>query len=475
VWDQKPPAIFVTYLVCVTAFGWSPSAIAWLDILVSAITTALLFAVARRLGGTTLGMTAATVYAPLTIPSWLYRHGGFLERSVAETFIAACVAVAAACGAGLRSGGAWGWRALGLGLAAGAAIAYKPNAVLYLPVLLVWIAVYRAPGVRLTPVVLAAALGCAILPAISIGWLWSHGVLAQARVALIDFNRFYVAEDFSPAQFSVSFAKEIWRRCKTDPLWAAGGIGALVALWDLARFRRLDPLPALALAWGAAAAMVIVLNGVRLFNTYFIQALAPLALLAAWVVAGVGTRRGVGRLGAAAAILVMATLLARKNYPVKVFDAVRADIREWRGAGDQASYLDRFGEYGAGGGYSARANVELAAYVRARTVPTDVVYQFGINSAGLYFAADRLMAQRFLRVNEFVPTTFPAPGFNLAAVARELDARRPVYLVFEHLPGRTVMADAVNRLPQAPELVSLWRAYQPETQIEDYAVYRRRD
>ena len=113
--------------------------------------------------------------------------------------------------------------------------------------------------------------------------------------------------------------------------------------------------------------------------------------------------------------------------------------------------------------------------MRARTVPTDVVYQFGINSAGLYFAADRLMAQRFLRVNEFVPTTFPAPGFNLAAVARELDARRPVYLVFEHLPGRTVMADAVNRLPQAPELVSLLRAYQPETQIEDYAVYRRRD
>ena len=36
--------------------------------------------------------------------------------------------------------------------------------------------------------------------------------------------------------------------------------------------------------WGAAAALVIMVNGARLFNTYFIQAFAPLAVLAAWLI-----------------------------------------------------------------------------------------------------------------------------------------------------------------------------------------------
>ena len=306
-------------------------------------------------------------------------------------------------------------------------------------------------------------------------WLWSHGVLPDARVALIDFNRFYVAQDFAPASFGINFAKAIWFRCKTDPLWAAAGLGALVAAWDVGRSRRLDPVPALALLWGAAAALVIVVNGVRLFNTYFIQALPPLAILAAWTVAGVGARRGVSKLAAAVAIVVMGVLLARKNFPAKVLDVARADLDQWRGRGEGAAYLERFGEYGAGGGYSARANAELADYVRARTTRPDLIYQFGINSASIYFATDRLMAHRFLRVNEFVPTAFPAPEFDLAAVARELATRRPVYLIFERLPSGTPMADDVNHLPQAPELSPLLQSYQWETQIEDYALYRRRD
>jgi len=158
---------------------------------------------------------------------------------------------------------------------------------------------------------------------------------------------------------------------------------------------------------------------------------------------------------------------------VRVWETARTDLQAWRGDYPAMAYLERFGGYGAGGGYSARANAEVAAYVQSHTRPDDLIYQFGINSAGVYFAADRLMAQRFLRVNEFVPATFPKPGFNLAAVARELAARQPAYLIFETLHSRTPMARAVDQLQLNPELQPLLHSYVRETQIEDYTLWRR--
>ena len=474
VWDQKPPAIFLTYLLAFNVFGWTPAAIAWLDLVVSAMTTLVLLSIVRRLNGSVMGLTAAGLFAALTMPSWLYRHGGFLERSVAETFIALAVACAAWCAVAIREDRRPSLFAAGLGLFSGVAVAYKPNAGIYFVALLGWCLLYRRRDAAPARLLVAAALGAAVAPAATVIWLWSHGVLAEARVALVDFNRFYVAQGLAPAQFALDYSKAVWLRFKTDPLWAAGGVGVLMALWSLARTRRLEPVAGLGVAWGGAAALVIALNGVRLFNTYFVQALPPLAIVAAWTLAGAVAPGRPRRVAAAAALIVMAVLLGRRDYPGRVLESAEADFEQWRGRGDPMAYLERFGGYATGGGYSARANAEVAAYVRAHTAPADRIYQFGINSAGLYFAADRLMAQRFLRVNEFVPATFPAHGFDLASVAAELEERRPVYLVFEQLHTGTTMADAVDRLEQAPALEALLQSYDREIRIEDYTLYRRR-
>ena len=111
------------------------------------------------------------------------------------------------------------------------------------------------------------------------------------------------------------------------------------------------------------------------------------------------------------------------------------------------AYLERFGGYANNRGYSARANAELADYVRAHTAPDDRIFLFGINGAGVYFASDRLTAHRFLRVNFFVDDRFPDPRFRLDAVVRDLAARRPRYLIFEtaaldvgHGPGERCAA-----------------------------------
>lgn len=473
VWDQKPPAIFLTYLGAFTVFGWTAAAIAWLDLVASALTAWLVGAIGSRLGGTTMGLVAAAIYASLTAPGWLYRNGGFLERSVAETFIALAVAVAA-------------WRVVAgssplrtrdyvvLGVTCGLAIAYKPNAAVYVPAILLWIALYRERGAPLVRGAAWCALGCAVFPLLTFLWLWQQGVLADARVALFDFNRFYVAHSLGERPLFAGFYDAIGFRIKFDPLWGAGAVGALAAAWTFARSRRVDPLPALAIAWGAAAALVILVNGAWLFNTYFIQALPPLALLAAWAVTGLATRSRVRQAAALAALVVISIPLIQKNYPRKVLDVAWADLQHWRGRNDPAVYWDRFGAYGTARGYSARANAEVAAYIREHSTADDRIYQFGINSAGVYFETDRLPAQRFLRVNEFVPSLFPHPGFDLAAVARELAARRPLYLIFEQLHTGSPMANAVDRLQEAPELQALLQSYAREVKIEDYTLYRRR-
>src|SRR4051812_10631077 len=97
VWEQRPPGIYFTYLVGFRVFGWTPAAVAWMDILAAGATTLLLFAIVRRLGNVTTGAISAALYAALTMPGWLYRHDGFLERSVCETFIVLSVALASWC------------------------------------------------------------------------------------------------------------------------------------------------------------------------------------------------------------------------------------------------------------------------------------------------------------------------------------------------------------------------------------------
>lgn len=476
VWEQRPPGIYWIYLAGFQTLGWTASTVAWLDILASTLTTLLIYSLARALSNSTTGTVAAALYAVLTMPAWLYRYGGFLERSVCETFIVVCVGVSFWCAVKLREHRSLAF-AVGLGLAAGAAVVLKPNAGLYFLAVLLWSVLYssassalgRASDVR--PIVVATLAG-AVIPAIGVVWLWHLGILDEARIAVVDFNRFYISQGFTMSGYALDFSKAVWLRIKTDPLWLAGGVGSVMALWDLVRNRRLPPLAGLAVIWGGAAAVVIVVNGARLFNSYFIQALAPLSVLTAWLLCDTARGSLLRRLVGAGAALGMLVLLLQRHYPAKVFGSAREDFDLLRGRVDTTAYLERYGGYDNRRGYSARANSELAAYVREHTSPDEPIYLFGINGAGVYFAADRLTAHRFLRVNFYVPAGFPDPRFRLEAVTAELAARRPRYIIFERLNSQSDMGRAVDRLSEEPAVIHLLSAYRLETQIEDFALYR---
>ena len=492
VWEQRPPGIYFTYLVGFRVFGWTPAAVAWMDVLAAAATTLLLFVIGRRLSNAITGAVAAASYATLTMPGWLYRHNGFLERSVCETFIVVCVGVAAWCavrwreaarlaGTGASSAGSkdpaihrhvW---AVGVGFFGGAAVVYKPNAGLYLPAILSWMWLYRPASITTRDAVrtfVVAALAAAVAPALTLLWLWRLDLLADARVAVLDFNRFYVSQGLTLGGYAIDFSKAIWLRMKTDPLWAAGGIGSLVVAWELARRRTLDALAGLAVIWGGAAALVIVVNGARLFNTYFIQPFAPLALLATWLLVARARVSSGARLISLVTAAVMVMLLVQRHYVARVYEFIEADLGMMRGTIDRPAYLEKFGGYGNDRGYSARANEELAAYIRAHTDLDDRIFLFGINGAGVYFLSDRLTAHRFLRVNFFVPSEFPNPDFKLEAVVSDLAARRPRYLIFEALHSRSEMGRMADALQSRDEIKRLLEPYHLDTTIEDFSLYR---
>src|SRR5687767_9649849 len=91
VWEQRPPGIYWIYLAGFNVLGWSTATVAWLDVIAATLTTVLLFAIGRTLGDLLTGAAAAAMFAALTMPAWLFGYGGFLERSVNETFILVCV------------------------------------------------------------------------------------------------------------------------------------------------------------------------------------------------------------------------------------------------------------------------------------------------------------------------------------------------------------------------------------------------
>jgi hypothetical protein len=475
VWDHKPPGSFLMYLSAFTLFGWNTASVAWFDILASAAAALLIFAIGRRSDGVIMGAAAAAIYATMTMPAWLYRHGGFLERSVAETYIVVLVGTAALCAVHLRDRPSTSLAVI-LGLSGGAAVLLKPNAGIYLPALAIWLfAYFSGPRRHAIRTILIAAAASVVPLGVTVVWLWAIGALPDARVALIDFNRAYVSQGFTPSGYALAFSKAVFLRMKTEPLWTAGGIGALAAAWDLARTRKVDPLAGLAVALGAGAAIAIIANGAWLFNSYFIQAQPALALMAAWLLVSAWRPRFVHRPAAIALVLIGAALLFRGDYVGRIFEYAVADLEQLRGMGDRTAYLERFGSYANNRGYSARANEELIAYLRQRTGRDDRLYLFGINGSTIYFSTDRLMANRFLRVNVFVPSTFGHPGFSLRDVTRELDARRPVYIIFEELHSPSAMGVAVDHLQQDPDVLRLLAAYRLETRIEDFTLYRRAD
>ena len=471
VWDQKPPAIHLTYWLGIRLFGHTTTAPFWLDFGAIAITGLLIALLARLLAGRLAGWTTLVVWSVASLPALHYSLGGFLERAVPETFIAMLVPAALLCALAAARARPLPWQSCS-GLLLGIALVFKPTAGLYWPLLVVWST--KAPRVGgWLRAAAAIGLGAAVAPALTALWLWREGAAADAWVAVFDYNRAYVAVAMGSdvVTFLDAFLHDVWRRTKTDPLWTSGMLGAAwcVGTWWT---RSSDPLSRLVPWWLGLSLIGALSHGIRLYNAYFIPCLPPLAVLTAWAITRPRfTRAGADYLAVVVVLVATAAVALRADSPGRVWRSAQADLAHAR---DPVAYLERFGGYGGGRGYSARANHELVQWLLGHSSPDDRVFVFGMQP-GAYFEARRLPANRFLWVGPTVERMLPREDFTLERLVADLAVARPRFIIREENNGDRLLGWRVQTEFAKPPVQALLAAYEQVVVIEDFTVYRLRD
>lgn len=502
-WDQKPPGIHLLYRVALAMLGPRETIAFWLDYAAFLATIALLVIVGARLVSTAWGWGAAAIYALLGLPPVRFGHGGFLERAVPETFIPVLALAAAALLLGPVST-RHRLRAVLAGVCIGCAALLKPTALVYWPMLLIVNAVLEwqrqgnaepdanSPTLRpaSTPMPTPrrsawaargaeaswSLLGVSLPLLLCLAWLWHLHALDDARVAIVEYNRAYLAVGYSPVAFANRFVHEVWRLTKTDPLWLLGVSGLVMAVMVSGRsLSKLEVPIILGGAWLLAALIAAAANGARFYSTYFMPCLVPLSLLAAALLFTHWPHRT--RRVLVALLLVIATVRGiQTSVPQRLLDTVSEDLAQWHvppSSPARLHYLEGFGSYAAGRGFSARANTELSTWLDAHSDPTDRIYIFGM-AAGVYFTSHRLPAQRFLWIGPSASNLLPRPDFTLEAVAADLDRVQPRYIIEEHNNRDSLLGWRVEEKFNDPSIRQVLTAYEPITQIEDFSIYGRR-
>jgi hypothetical protein len=471
-WEQKPPGIYLTYLLGFVLFGSRPATVFWLDYLAAALTTLVLFDLGRRLVGLRFGALAAAVFAVGTLPAARHAFGGFLERAVTEAFISLLAAGAAwaMVMAITRRDDRWSFAT---GLLVGIAAIFKQTALIYWLAFVLW-AWFITDTVRARRLALHSTAGVVMAPLVTLLWLWSEGVLNDAWVAVVQYPIAYLALGGEGLAGTLNrFVHEVWRRMKTDEVWALGTLSASVALvaWRHWRSTRAGWMASLGVVWLAAALVAVIANGPRMFMTYFIPSLIPLCLLIAWLFHQILASRHRSRVAAGLLVLVFTgAMLAHSGSVNRAISITTWDARHLAGLSDRQEYLQRFRSRD-GRAFSAASNERLAEYLRTHTEPGDRIFVFGMTAA-TYFSSGRFPASRFLWVYPAVSNMIDRPEFHVDTLADELAGTAPIYLVLQRGNGDSFSGWRVEDSFTAPAMVALLRHYRQETEIGNFVLYR---
>lgn len=348
--DNKPPGIFWVYAATFDVFGrYQMTAVHLIGLLVVAATCVLLFVIARDLASSRAGLLAALLYGVLTA-------AGNPRLLAANTELFMTLPLTAALLLMMRR--QWFWSAV-LMVGAGAFKQVAAVEVLLLPVGLVLLEP-RDGRIR------AAAWFCG---GIAAGLIAGAGLLA-ATGSIEGFWRWTVQTLVGYAEANWTPAT-LWQRSK-DSL--VPFVLELIVVWVAAvatalRWRRLGPGERLAVAWFVVSGAGAVAGGHWSWH-YFIQVMAPLAVLAA-LATDKALDTPLRRWVAAAAVV-----------------GVAAPALWWTAFNFEADPLT----------YDWSPPIAqhqlVAAYIRDHTKPGDRIFVWG-NWAALYVESDRLPASRF--------------------------------------------------------------------------------
>ena len=461
-WDQKPPAIHLTYAVMRTILPRS-AAVPAADLLIAGIVAALLWNLGSSMAGGSVGAWAAIVFLMLSNPAFA-RLGGVSVRAQCETFIAATVTGAFLCLARSRDGHS-GRNIVAAGILLGLAFAFKYNAAAY--VLAALFALF-AWG-RLTVVAVIRLAAGFLIPVVAIGaWFAAGHSLGALYDATILYNVRYSGETYQGPLHAVSYLLTFpVRHARVDALWLVGGAGCAVLL--VAARRGVDRL--IPVAWTAAACLTIAINGSRDLPQYFVQAAPALALAAAW---GAMFVRTSSRLVNTAIVIAVLVGVYRVNDFDKLVTNTWHDARYLLGRTTRAEHLARYGDRSTRK-YSAQAMDELGDFMRDHSSASDTVYVFGFSS-GAYVSAGRMSASRFFWSRPvIVGFNEGKTGYGVSGLLDDLRGKMPAIVALQQRDWYPDVDDSAHFFMTTPALATWLRnSYQQVPGPEGFDVWSRR-
>lgn len=484
-WDQKPPGIHYAY-AALRAVSPRDIVVPAADLVAAALVAALLWMAGSKLGGPAAGAAAAVIFLLLSDPS-LTRLGGARVRAQCETFIAlfatgaitlaltsraakGAKGAAGADGAGAKGpGGAKGAALLfAAGLLIGAAFALKYNAGIYGVVLLA--ALTLAGGLARLDVARIVA-GAAVIPLVLLAVFWRGGALDDLYQATISYNLLYSGETYASGWHMLAYLVSFpFERARLDPLWFVGGLGSLVLL--VAGFRRRALW--VPLVWIAAACLSIAVNGSRSLPQYFLQAAPALALAA-----GLGGAIALSHLpvllrwGVVAAVAAGAWRAGDDPFP-KLAGNVWHDTQYLTGRIDRRTHLARYGGARDADKYSALHNMDLGAFLAARTAPEEAVYVFGYSPAAYVYAGRRSASRFFWSRPVILDFNGDRPEYGIAGLAADLERARPAYVILQQRDWAPDVQDSGPFFLSRPRLAAwLHASYHEVPTVEGFQAWER--
>jgi hypothetical protein len=462
-WDQKPPAIHLTYAAMRTILP-RDAAVPAADLVAASAIALLLWHLGGALAAGSVGPWSAVLFLLLSNPAFA-RLGGVSVRAQCETFIALAVTAAFLCLARARTAKATAAWYVVAGALFGVAFVFKYNAIAYVAAGAFALLVWR----RLTVENVASMIAGFLLPvaAFSVWFAVGHG-LRDLYDATITYNIKYSGETYQGPWHAVSYLFTFpIRHARVDALWLIGGAGCAMLLVAARRgLERLIPV-----AWTASACLTIAINGSRELPQYFIQAAPALALAAAW---GATFLRSASRVTNALLVCVVAVAVWRVSDFPKLVDNTGHDLRFVTGQISGDEHLARYGDR-ATRKYSAQAVDELGHFLETNSRPVDTVYVFGF-SCGAYVKAGRVSASRFFWSRPvIVGFNDGRPGYGVAGLLDDLRRAPPAVVALQQRDWYPDVDDSAHFFMSTPSLANWLRAeYQPARGPEGFDIWMKK-
>lgn len=470
-WDQKPPGIHYAYAALRSA---SPRDIVVpaADLVCAGLVAAMLWSLGSRLGGPVAGGLSAVLFLLLSDPSFA-RYGGVRVRAQCETFIALAITASLALVLGPRGAkGDGGAKSalplLAAGLLLGAAFALKYNAGLYVLVVLLALAVTCGLALRDVILIAVAAL---VIPLALLVVFWRGGALGDLYQATIAYNLLYSGETYASrwdmAGYLATFPIQ---HARVDALWFAGGLGCLVLLVAGVR-RRVVWLP---VGWAGVACLSIAINGSRNLPQYFLQA-APALALAAGVAAAIALPPLPKVARWLIVLLVAAGIWRAGDDPFPKFAGnVWHDTQYVAGRIDRRAHLARYGGARDVDKYSALDNMDIGAFLAAKTTPDESVYIFGYSPASYVYANRRSASRFFWSRPVILDFNREDPRYGVAGLRADLERHRPAFVVLQHHDWSPDVQDSAPFFMSQPSLGGWLRAgYHPVPLLDGFDAWER--